>query len=324
MASFNSGTHIEAAIASVLASTLREIELIVIDDGSTDATIAKLALAGKADARLRWYQMPTNGGPAAARNQALLLATGKWFAVVDSDDLIAPNRFEILTALAEEQDADIIADNMVVFADDAAESAHRFFGKTIPPHGIDLSTYLDSISVFGATLDYGYLKPLFRLSRLRDAALAYDVSLRIAEDDDLIVRALLTGLRYRWEPVLTYGYRKHSASISYRLSTTRAEAIVAASAPLISRKTDDQTHKLLIKRHGRFETVMNFSRLVDAIKAKDVARSFRIAAHDPRALAMLQLPIAAAMRRILRLDPPMPPGEVDAATAFASMVPSGR
>lgn len=232
MATFNAAPYVASAIRSVLASTLDAIEVIVVDDQSTDDTTDVVQTVAETDQRVRWARMPVNGGPAAARNHALTLAKGRWFAVVDSDDLVSPSRFADLVADAEASGADVIADNLVEFADGLPETAHRFVSAGVPSHWIDLSTYVDSRSRFGHTVDYGYLKPLFRLARLKDLQLRYDETLRIAEDDDLIVRALLGGMRYRWEPRLTYGYRKHPSSISHRLSAARAEAIVKASAAL--------------------------------------------------------------------------------------------
>lgn len=80
------------AIDSVLAQTHRELELIVVDDGSTDATAA--TLAGVADPRLRVLHRERGGGAAAARNAGLALARGDFVAFLDDDDFWLVQKLE--------------------------------------------------------------------------------------------------------------------------------------------------------------------------------------------------------------------------------------
>jgi len=83
---FNASATIREALESVLAQSYRNVEVIVVDDGSTDDT-AEIAEAFVCrDARLRVIRQP-NGGVASARNRGLCAAKGKYFAPIDSDDL---------------------------------------------------------------------------------------------------------------------------------------------------------------------------------------------------------------------------------------------
>jgi glycosyltransferase involved in cell wall biosynthesis len=83
------------AVASVLGQTLRDFELLVVDDGSTDGTAA--AFAKHPDRRLRWLSQPPRG-VAAARNLGACAAAGEILTFLDSDDEAAPNWLEQLTA----------------------------------------------------------------------------------------------------------------------------------------------------------------------------------------------------------------------------------
>jgi glycosyltransferase involved in cell wall biosynthesis len=85
-----SGGFIGAAIASVLAQSFTDFELIVVDDGSTDATPS--VLAGIGDPRLRVLRQAANGGVVAARNAGLAAARGRYVAALDHDDLSHPHR----------------------------------------------------------------------------------------------------------------------------------------------------------------------------------------------------------------------------------------
>jgi glycosyltransferase involved in cell wall biosynthesis len=88
---YNRAALVVEAVESVLAQTFTDFELIVIDDGSTDETAARLALYGKA---LR-YERQERSGVSAARNRGLALTSGQWVAFLDSDDLWLPRKLEI-------------------------------------------------------------------------------------------------------------------------------------------------------------------------------------------------------------------------------------
>lgn len=91
---FNRWPLVADAIESVLAQTFSDFELIVVDDGSTDGTIAELSRFGS---RLRLLTQP-NGGVSAARNLAVRHARGSYLAFLDSDDLWLPRKLATQTA----------------------------------------------------------------------------------------------------------------------------------------------------------------------------------------------------------------------------------
>lgn len=92
IATFNRANYLPATIQSVLNQTFRDFELIVVDDGSTDATRALLESYGS---RLRHFHQ-ANGGASAARNLGVRHSRGAWIAFQDSDDLSLPNHLGTL------------------------------------------------------------------------------------------------------------------------------------------------------------------------------------------------------------------------------------
>ncbi len=88
---YNRASLVVEAVDSVLAQSFRNLELIVIDDGSTDETGVRLAAYGD---RLR-YNRQERSGVSAARNRGLALACGEWVAFLDSDDLWQPKKLEV-------------------------------------------------------------------------------------------------------------------------------------------------------------------------------------------------------------------------------------
>lgn len=88
---YNAGAYIADTVTSALAQTYRDIEVIVVDDGSTDQTLMALEAFGD---RVRVHQQP-NGGVARARNTGVGLATGSYIAFLDADDLWLPRKLEM-------------------------------------------------------------------------------------------------------------------------------------------------------------------------------------------------------------------------------------
>lgn len=88
---YNQSNYLREALASALAQTEADLEVIVVDDGSTDDTRAVCASFG--DARLRYVHQPNDGTMGTgARNHAMLLAQGEWIALLDQDDRWAPDK----------------------------------------------------------------------------------------------------------------------------------------------------------------------------------------------------------------------------------------
>lgn len=95
-------------IASVLAQTYPNWELLIADDCSPDGTRAVIEAWARRDARIRLIALHRNSGPAAARNAALSEARGRWIAFLDSDDLWLPEKLECSLAFARRHDAALV------------------------------------------------------------------------------------------------------------------------------------------------------------------------------------------------------------------------
>jgi teichuronic acid biosynthesis glycosyltransferase TuaG len=91
---YRAATTIGETIESVRAQTHQQWELLIADDCSPDTTREVVAEWEQRDPRVRLIQMPSNGGPASARNGALAVARGRWIAFLDSDDLWLPEKLE--------------------------------------------------------------------------------------------------------------------------------------------------------------------------------------------------------------------------------------
>lgn len=92
---YNAEDGIHLAIESILEQTYQNIELIIVEDHSTDDTLNIVKQYAKKDARIKWAQTPENSGPYIARNIGLTLATGEFVTVNDSDDWSHAEKIEI-------------------------------------------------------------------------------------------------------------------------------------------------------------------------------------------------------------------------------------
>lgn len=92
IASYNRAATIEQAVASVLRQTFTDLEVVVVDDGSTDDTVARVRSID--DPRVRVLTSSTNSGVSAARNRGIAEAAGEWVAFQDSDDEWLPTKLE--------------------------------------------------------------------------------------------------------------------------------------------------------------------------------------------------------------------------------------
>jgi len=94
MPTFNRVAYLAEAINSILSQTYKDLELIVVDDGSTDSTPTLMEYFTKKDKRVRYLKLPKNMGISYARNFGVEHSKGEYIAVMDSDDLSNPDRLK--------------------------------------------------------------------------------------------------------------------------------------------------------------------------------------------------------------------------------------
>ena len=112
---YNVSGIIERAIRSAAAQTFPPLEILVIDDCSTDNTVEVVEALGREIPSLRLLSTPVNGGPSAARNVGLRAAKADWIALLDADDAWKPGRLKRLSEVASATSADFVADNLVMW-----------------------------------------------------------------------------------------------------------------------------------------------------------------------------------------------------------------
>lgn len=108
----NTEKYLEATVRSLLAQTLEDIEIILVENGSTDGSLALCHEVAKSDERIKVMHLE-RGDLSYARNNGLTLATSEYVAFVDSDDTVKPEMYETLLGIAQENDLDIVYSNIM-------------------------------------------------------------------------------------------------------------------------------------------------------------------------------------------------------------------
>jgi len=152
---YNAEEYLTACIDSVLAQTEGSFELLLADDGSTDACPEICDRAAAADPRVRVLHQ-ANAGPIAARRNGIMAAKGEYILFADADDLLVPNALETLGDCIDETGADLVIYNNV----------SRFEGRDdvpTPPVFADHSVFAgaDKEQVYGVLIDSWKLNNLW-------------------------------------------------------------------------------------------------------------------------------------------------------------------
>lgn len=305
IAAYNAADYVEAAIASAQVQTLADIEIIVVDDASPDATKAIASARAAADARVQVLALATNGGPGAARNAGLARAKGEWVAVLDADDTFAPQRLERLVRLATQAGTEMVADNLLLHGAGQPE--------TLLPAADEAKTFTIDATTFisvntgrrnqGRRL-YGFLKPLIRRAFLVEHAIAYR-ELRLAEDYFLSLECLIHGARWLVTHDPMYHYAVRDGSLTATFTPTHLDAMARVDQLLLDKVAIRERPDLAEAIAGHLSAVTRaatWTRFVQALRRRDLRAAGQITFADPRAArAVMREGLAAAPRVLLRL-----------------------
>jgi glycosyltransferase involved in cell wall biosynthesis len=198
--SYNRANLIGATIENLLRQTLVPREIIVVDDGSTDASCS---VAAQFPPPVRLIKQ-ANQGPGAARNTGIHVATGKYIALQDSDDLYSLNKLEAQAEVAERTGADIVFGPWVKAWIDGSQLRleNHVLQQAMPPPRLPLlNWWFRSWSTVFQSL-------LVRSSFLRKVG-EYRSDIRLGEDNEFLVRCLLHNPRVAFAPEALTVYRLH-------------------------------------------------------------------------------------------------------------------
>ncbi len=231
VAAFNVAPYVAAAVASALQQTGTEVEVIVVDDASSDGTAEIVEEMARRDPRVRLVRRPRTGGPSIARNTAIDLARGAWLAILDADDLVDPQRSRRLLDLAQATEADVVADNFRRFSSDGAVGS-TMIEQAAEPYTffVDVASFIRGNAMYDRRARLGYIKPMFRTAFIREHNIRHRESTLVGEDYHFCLSCLVAGARFLVTSESFYQYRVREGSISWRLKRSDIDELMRAQA----------------------------------------------------------------------------------------------
>ncbi len=173
---YNVERYIRGTVQSILAQTLRDIEIIVVNDGSTDRTQTILESLCRSDDRITLINKD-NGGVSSARNCGLEKATGEYILFVDGDDLLMPAACESLHRGAVEAAADIVVSDYMERNEESGAESRRTGGEFIALDGRDFGRLL-----LRPFFSVAIWNKLVRRRLYRDEGIRFPIGISMAED----------------------------------------------------------------------------------------------------------------------------------------------
>src|SRR4030095_13560129 len=246
-------------LESVLKQSTEKLEVIVVDDGSTDSTAA---VAAAADPRVRVLRNPKPTGVSAARNRGIAAARGEWIAFCDDDDLLAPNKLQEQWTAAGRASA-----NWAYAGDVNVDDQLRVLSGGPPP---DPETVMALLRRFNPLASGGW-NVVVRSNILAEVG-TFDPTLRRTEDWDLWIRIASKGppacvhqplVAYRfhrgnvvWDPrEMVDEARKLAARYGYPVDVAAMQRRAAWAALRAGRRLIAVRHYALAVAHGDVRSV---------------------------------------------------------------------
>lgn len=233
---YNIAPWLSRCLDSILAQTYKNLEIIVIDDGSTDETSQIIDEYVKKDSRIVAIHQK-NAGLVAVRNRGIEIAEGDWIGFVDGDDAIDPDMYARLLSNALKYDADISHCGVRFCFPDGHEELHYGTGEVILQNNFDgVKDLLE-----GTLIEPGVWNKLYRASLMADSCLDET----ILNNEDLLRNFVLfeRAKQSVFEDFCGYQYYQREGSMSKDKSKAlRIERHVTRARRLIVEHSTDDTY----------------------------------------------------------------------------------
>lgn len=229
---YNTAPHLRRCLDSVCNQTLENIEIVCVDDGSTDNSKEILQQYKESDSRVCVITQQ-HKGIAAARNAGLQCVTGQYIGFVDSDDWIEPDMFALAYSTAQREHVDIVAwgYSLDLLTEQKAIKDKKQTGFQ------NTEQLLCAILSEGSYRDFLWNK-LFSKNFVFGKKLSFDETLAVMEDRYFVFKAALAGGTLFYVPEIMYHYQRDKGS-SYRV-TDKSESMFTVSKRLVEALEETQ------------------------------------------------------------------------------------
>jgi succinoglycan biosynthesis protein ExoO len=276
---YNSAATLRRAVASALEQSLQDIEVLIVDDGSQDASLSLAHQLAAEDPRVRVIALPENRGKPHAMNVAIAAARGVWTAVLDADDWYAPERLTTLVTAGDAYQVALTADNQLFF-----DAAADCFVRTAFPTATGDRTLTKTAFIAGsdpyADFNFGLLKPVVRTDFIRRTGLSYRENARLSEDFLYLVEFFAAGGTGVLVSQPLYNWTQPFGTRSRQWTTTGAgswrydfRSALAANAEVLRMMRERHQHdlaKLLVSRARAYKR-LHFLNEINRMRAEGAA-----------------------------------------------------
>ena len=247
---FRTEKYIRDCIRSLQQQTIRDIEVILIDDCGGDGSMAIVREMAQVDSRLKIITHPSNLGPMMARYNGIVEAQGDYITFCDSDDILPDNAIELLLSAAEKSKADVVSGNAEYFF---ANGNRKRWNNTLSFGG-------DKVSVYKSLLTEEYTHTLwgklYRSDLLKNHTYSHFEHFTNGEDAIFLYEIVDNIVSAVTIPDVVYCYRQTpNSSTQLRFSKQRLENVVIGGAMMY--KKCIQYPELTTIAHRHFSKWLN-------------------------------------------------------------------
>lgn len=219
---YNAEDTIERCVKSALLQTYLNLEIIVVDDGSSDDTVKKIRALIEHDSRVKLIDK-TNGGVSSARNIGIKAASGAWFTTLDDDDFIDPTMIESMYSSAHFTDSDlVICGFRKVFENGLKEEFRADY-----EYADSKKRFLEALftDLYDKHLIQTHANKLYKTCLVKDEGIFYDENISVNEDIDFVLRYLGVCQNMACIRQVFLNYVQHSESL---INTFQDHGIMSA------------------------------------------------------------------------------------------------
>lgn len=236
---YNPAQYLIKCLESVCGQTLRDIEIILINDCSTDGSLLLLQEYAKRDNRIKLIDLKENKGAAVARNIGIENASGEYLGFVDSDDFIDLNFYERLYEKASRTEADAVKGNIIMY--------HPQTNSTVLESWIDIN-YL--VKKHKANFCYFFTSAIYKSSLIKENSVNFLEGLIHFEDPYFTIKAALFYQKLEViDDVFYYYVNNQDSSSRKKFTTNHIESLidgVGKVLDLLDNHCTDKTHYIIV------------------------------------------------------------------------------
>lgn len=270
---YNTAEYLDQCVQSILNQSYRNLEIILVDDGSTDLSGSICDKYAVTDIRVRVIHQQ-NKGISEARNRGLDIAQGQYVTFVDSDDFIAPKMYEILINEMRITDADIVICNFACVdeEDNIIERQSPICNETLSVSSLIHKLYLNNFWYYTVVWNRIYKKEIFKTLRFN--------LMKVNEDNYIFYDSVKNARKIVTIQSPLYFYRRRIGSVMVSsMNIKKLDGIEAAY--LAFRKCEIENRDYLLymyffARHQIYNiSLINRDSKNDHVRVKEIKKMFR-------------------------------------------------